>query len=66
MNTSPTLETPQKNMQEVIFENLTSVSVHSAYFTIIGDDGMQPVAAIVLDPPMPVMNYVLEKKASSV
>lgn len=53
-------------MQEVIFENLTSVSVHSAYLTIIGDDGMQPVAAIVLDPPMPVMNYVLEKKASSV
>lgn len=53
-------------MEEVIFENLSSVSIHSAYYTIIGEDGTQPVAVIVLDTPMPVMNFVLENKASSV
>ncbi len=50
--------------EDVIFSDL-NVMIHSAYFSVTTGDQGEPKAMIVMDPPQPVMNYVIENKASS-
>lgn len=50
--------------EDVIFRDL-GVMIHSAYFSIVTGDQGEPKAVLVMESPQPVMNYVIENKASS-
>lgn len=54
----------EEHFQEVIFYNVSSPTLYNAYLTVIDDAGSLQ-AVLVLEKPMPVMNYALEHRASS-